>query len=67
MKEIVVVNDVNENVLNIITPSGIDYDNTHINIGENAGSIFTISKYPSHVDYGWLVDLCSLEGTRDSY
>ncbi len=63
MKEIVVVNDVNENVLNIITPSGIDYDNSHINIGENAGAIFTISKYPSHVDYGWLVDLCSLEGT----
>jgi hypothetical protein len=63
MKEIVVVNDVNENVLNIITPSGIDYDNNHINIGENVGEIFTISKYPSHVDYGWLVDLCSLEGT----
>lgn len=63
MKEIVVVNDVNENVLNIITPSGIDYDNNHINIGENVGAIYTISKYPSHVDYGWLVDLCSLEGT----
>ena len=63
MKEIVVVNDVNENVLNIITPSGIDHDNNHINIGENVGEIFTISKYPSHVDYGWLVDLCSLEGT----
>jgi len=63
MKEIIVVNDVNENVLNIITPSGIDHDNNHINIGENVGEIFTISKYPSHVDYGWLVDLCSLEGT----
>ncbi|POO87282.1 DUF87 domain-containing protein [Clostridium sp. 3-3] len=63
MKEIVVVNDVNENVLNIITPSGIDHDNNHINIGENVGEIFTLSKYPSHVDYGWLVDLCSLEGT----
>jgi hypothetical protein len=63
MKEIVVVNDVNENVLNIITPSGIDHDNNHINIGENVGAIYTISKYPSHVDYGWLVDLCSLEGT----
>lgn len=63
MKEIIVVSDVNENVLNIITPSGIDHDNNHINIGENVGEIFTISKYPSHVDYGWLVDLCSLEGT----
>lgn len=62
-KDIIVVSDVNENVLNIITPSGIDYDNTHINIGENVGGIFTISKYPSNVDYGWLVDLCSLEGT----
>ena len=62
-KEINTISDINENVLNIITPSGIDYDGNHINIGENVGEIFTISKYPSHVDYGWLVDICSLEGT----
>lgn len=62
-KEIAVVTDANENILNIITPSGIDHDSIHVNIGENTGGIFTISKYPSNVDYGWLVDLCSMEGT----
>lgn len=28
--------DLNEHILNIITPSGIDYDSTHANIGEAA-------------------------------
>lgn len=58
-----VVNDVNQHILNIITPSGIDYDNNHANIGENVGKIYTISKYPSGVEYGWLADICNLEGT----
>lgn len=58
------VSDVNQHILNIITPSGIDFDTTHANIGENVGKIFTISRYPAEaLDYGWLAELCNLEGT----
>ena len=34
--------DVNENILNIITPSGIDFDRSHINVSENVGTIFCL-------------------------
>lgn len=55
---------VNQHVLNVITPSGFDYTNTTASIGENIGKIYCISKYPTDgVDYGWLADLCNLEGT----
>lgn len=54
---------INENILNIITPTGIDYDNTYANIGENVGKIYCISKYPADVEHGWLASLCNLEGT----
>lgn len=56
--------DVNQHILNIITPSGIDFDNNHANIGDNVGKIYAITKYPTEgVDYGWLAPLCNLEGT----
>lgn len=59
--------DLNEHILNIITPSGIDYDNTHANIGENVGKIYCISRYPAeNIKYGWLAALCQLEGTITS-
>lgn len=59
--------DINEHILNIITPCGIDYDATHANIGETVGKCYTISRYPADgADYGWLAPLCSLEGTITS-
>ena len=56
---------VNKHLLNIITPSGIDYDNVSVSVGEQLGKIYCISKYPTTdgVPYGWLADLCNLEGT----
>ena len=60
-EEIRAYEDVNENILNIITPSGIDFTNTSANVGENIGKIYYISKYPSNVDYGCLAPLCNLE------
>lgn len=55
---------INRHILNIITPPGVDFDNTHANLGENTGKIYCISKYPTEgVDYGWLSELCNLEGT----
>ena len=56
---------VNKHLLNIITPSGIDYDSSNVSLGEQVGRIYCISKYPTTegVPYGWLADLCNLEGT----
>lgn len=62
-KETLITEDVNHHILNIITPSGIDFDKNFTNIGENMGKIYTISKYPPEADYGWLASLCNLEGT----
>lgn len=58
------VDNVNHNLLNIITPPGIDFSNTNSNVGENVGRIYCISRYPaSGVNIGWLASLCNLEGS----
>lgn len=63
-KQIQRINDVNHNLLNVITPSGIDYNNISASIGDNVGQLFFVSKYPTEGgDYGWLAPLCNLEGT----
>lgn len=54
---------VNEHLLNIITPSGIDFSDNYASIGDGEGKIYCISKYPSTVDYGWLAELLNLPGT----
>jgi hypothetical protein len=59
------MDDVNHHILNVITPSGIDYTDTYANIGENVGRYYVISKYPADgADYGWLSPICNLEGTH---
>lgn len=62
-KKDTVKDDVNHNILNIIAPAGITYTDKEANMDENVGSIYTISHYPSDVDYGWLAPLCNIEGT----
>lgn len=57
------VYEVNENILNIISPAGIDFDNIHTSLGENVGKIYSVVRYPYSNDYGWLAPLCNLEGT----
>lgn len=54
---------INENLLNIIQPSGINFDEMNTSLGENLGKIYAISRYPDAADYGWLAPLCNLEGT----
>lgn len=64
MKKINLADGVNQHILNIITTTGFDYDDVYANLGENVGKIYYISKYPNEgLTYGWLSDLCNLEGT----
>lgn len=54
----------NQQILNVITPAGIDFTNTSANIGDSYGKIYAVSKYPTDgVDYGWASEICKLEGT----
>lgn len=63
-KKEVILDMANGHILNFITPAGVDFDNTFCNVGENVGKIYAVGKYPTEgVDYGWLADLCNLEGT----
>lgn len=55
---------VNQQILNVITPSGIDFTDTHANVGDAYGKIYAVSKYPTDgVEYGWASQICKLEGT----
>lgn len=56
----------NEQLLNIITPSGISFHDNFASIGECEGKIYAISRYPGSVDYGWLANLVNLPGTAVS-
>ena len=62
-KSVPVKESINQNILNIITPAGIEVDTNYANVGENYGRIYSITRYPQDADYGWLASLCSLEGT----
>lgn len=55
---------VNQQILNVITPAGIDFTDTYANVGDAYGKIYAVSKYPTDgVDYGWASQICKLEGT----
>lgn len=53
----------NENILNIIAPSGLEFGKNRLYVGENFAVAFVISRYPSNVDYRWLKNLSNLEGS----
>ncbi len=58
------VEQVNQHILNIITPAGIDFDSNHANIGDQVGKVYAVTKYPTDgVDYGWMAPICNMEGT----
>lgn len=58
--------NANEQLLNIIAPSGINFSDNYASIGESDGKIYAISRYPSSVDYGWLAELVNLPSTAVS-
>ena len=56
--------EVNQNILNMITPSGVDFDRSHLNVSENIGTVLCISRYPAEAGFGWLTTVCNLESTQ---
>ena len=55
--------DVNESLLNLITPSVIKFNEKDIVLGENYCRCYVIIKYPQSLSYGWLGELSSIKGT----
>lgn len=62
-QEVQSIYPINENLLNIIQPSAIDFGDRTTALGENVGKIYAVTRYPDRSDYGWLAPLCNLEGT----
>ncbi|WP_202708509.1 VirB4 family type IV secretion system protein [Sporosalibacterium faouarense] len=54
---------VNNSLLNIITPIGLELKRNSLIVGENTGRIYGIVKYPQKVDYGWLAKITNIPGT----
>lgn len=54
---------VNNALLNIITPMGLELKRNGLVIGENTGRIYGVVKYPQKVDYGWLSKITNISGT----
>ncbi|WP_331489683.1 hypothetical protein [Tepidibacter hydrothermalis] len=54
---------INNSLLNIITPMGLEIKRNSLIIGENTGRIYGIVKYPQKVDYGWLSKITNIPGT----
>ncbi len=54
---------VNEALLNVITPMGIEIRKNSIVIGENIGKIYGIVRYPGQVEYGWLSKITNIPST----
>ncbi len=56
-------NLLNNALLNIITPMGLEFKRNSLVVGENTGKVYGIVKYPQKVDYGWLSKITNIPST----
>lgn len=54
---------VNEALLNVITPMGLEIQKNKLIVGENTGKVYGIVRYPQKVDYGWLSKVTNIPST----
>lgn len=54
---------VNAALLNMISPMGFSHSKNYVEIGENTGSVYGITRYCHGVDYGWLEPVMNIPGT----
>lgn len=54
---------VNQSLLNIIAPIGMQIKHNELVIGENFGKVYGVVKYPQTKGYGWLGRLNNIPGT----
>jgi len=54
---------VNQALLNVITPMGLEIKRNSLVIGENTGRVYGVVKYPQKVDIGWLSKITNIPST----
>lgn len=54
---------INNTLLNIIAPMGLNFRRNDLILGENKGRIYGVIKYPQEPDYGWLSKITNIPGT----
>lgn len=54
---------VNQALLNVITPMGLEIKRNSLIIGENTGRVYGVVKYPQKVDMGWLSKITNIPST----
>ena len=54
---------VNEALLNVITPMGLEIRRNSLVIGENLGKVYGAVRYPQKVDMGWLSKITNIPST----
>lgn len=54
---------VNEALLNVITPMGLEVKRNSLVVGENTGKIYGVVRYPQKVDIGWLSKITNIPST----
>jgi type IV secretory pathway VirB4 component len=54
--------DVNQNILNIVTPVGLEFTKTDALVGDNYTKYVVVTKFPSNPEFGWLNRITAIEG-----
>lgn len=54
---------INNALLNMISPMGFRLYKNKLTIGENTGKVYGITRYSENVDYGWMEPLMNIPGT----
>ena len=54
---------VNQALLNVITPMGLEIKRNSLVIGENTGRVYGVVKFPQKVDMGWLSKITNIPST----
>lgn len=54
---------VNNALLNMITPIGLNFSKNTLDIGENRARAYGVIRYPQSPDYGWLSKLTNIPST----
>jgi type IV secretory pathway VirB4 component len=60
------VRQVNNNIVDVITPMAIEFNQRDFWFGENLGRIILITNYPTRVRIGWLSKIANMEGVTCS-
>lgn len=54
---------VNEALLNVIAPMGLEIKRNSVVVGENSGKVYGVIRYPQKVDMGWLSKITNIPST----